>query len=109
MVLPPCTIRPGEADQIDAEMVVKAPVFRCQNRLRQRRRQIGQAHGNAVQIADGGDFLAVLCQYPDRRTPRRGKTVLDVGQIGIEPAGDEQGGDQPPDHDRAKPLADAPP
>ena len=53
---------PAEANGIDAEMTVKAPIFGGDNRMRQMLRKAVDLYRLAIDVAKAGDFSALIVQ-----------------------------------------------
>ncbi len=96
--------RAGDADRVDAEMRIEAPVLDGDERLGQVGRQLAQAHRRAAGVAAIGDQRAVGGENGDIGRPLRHRELVDrrqlAGVIG-EQAGD---GDAAPQAEDEAPV-----
>ena len=69
-----------EADRIDAEMLVEAPVLGGDHRFRQKRRHLLQGQRLTEQIAKAGDEAAILGEDRDARAALGDRQLTGVGQ-----------------------------
>jgi hypothetical protein len=104
-----------EADEVEPEMAVEAPVLGGQHGLRQVARQVLQLHRGAVEVAIGGDHLAVLRQERDARLFADLVEAADVRQVVGQPAQEHErhqrapaGAHQPPTQEKPRPSPASP-
>jgi hypothetical protein len=95
----------GEADRIDTEMPIEAPVLDGDDGLREIGRYLVEGQGLAVVFAAGGDQRPVVGEDLDRRRPLRHLPLLHRRQpLGI--IGDETGDADRTEEDKRDEAAD---
>jgi hypothetical protein len=95
--------RTGDADRIDAEMLVKAAVLDRDERLRQVRREFLDRNGSPASLAAVGEERAVGGENRDIGRPLRHRELVDRGQLRRMIGNDAGNDDHAPDaeHDGA--------
>ena len=100
---------PRQADDIEAEMLVKAPVLGGQHGLRQGRGQLAQFDRRPVEIAAGGQGRAVGGEDGNRRAAGGGNGRVHIGQVGGVPGHHPADQDYAPDGGDPRPFEEAHP
>ena len=94
-----------QADHVEPEMAVEAPVLGGQHGLGQGRRQVFEAHRRAVEVAEFGQDRAVGGDDGHRRPARGGQRPVHVGQVvGVPRDHGAEADDPPHGHGRRPPA-----